>query len=211
MNNEVNNKKKLIIIAVAAVALALIAFAITLIIRNINSNAKTELTVLVAPESAKVEINGKEYKNGTFDFAPGTYSVSLSADGFESKTVELVAKPGEIALLYEYLLPTSGKYSLKDYDLLKYLSKDEKTKSLLEARANALAFLSILPYEFPTEGIYVEDISDASECPADPNLCIKITSSASASKEDALNLLKNEGYDLTDLTVFFEKGEYSGE
>ena len=210
MNNEVNNKKKLIIIAVAALVLALIAFAITLIIGNINSKNKTELTVLVAPESAKILIDGKEYKNGTFDFSPGTYSVSLSADGFESKTVELVAKPGEIALLYDYLLPTSGKYSLKDYDLLKYLSKDEKTKALLESRANALSFLSILPLEFKDSDVYVEDASSFSNCPADPNLCINIKTS-SASKEDALSLLKSAGYDLTDLTVFFNSSESSGE
>ena len=208
MNNEVNNKKKLIVIVVVALVLALIAFAITLIVRNINSNNKTELTVLVAPETAKVEINGKEYKNGTYDFAPGTYSVSLSADGFESKTVELTANSGEIALLYDYLLPTSGKYSLKDYDLLKYLSKDETTKSLLEARASAVSFLSLLPYDFPDEGVSVEDFSSSSECPADPNLCIKVTS-LSLSKEDALALIKAQGYDLTDLTVFFDqaKGE----
>ena len=202
MNNEVVNRKKYIIIGVAFLVVAALALLITVLVRNFSLANKIELTVLVAPESAKILINGKEYKNGTYDFSPGTYSISISADGFEEKTVELTANSGEIALLYDYLLPTSGKYSLNDYKLLKYLSKDEKTSALLEARANAVAFVSILPLEYSS--LTVSDDSDSSSCPADPNLCIKISSS-SLSESEAIDFLKSEGYDLSDLVISFER------
>ncbi|MBQ6147378.1 hypothetical protein IJI70_00835 [Candidatus Saccharibacteria bacterium] len=201
MNNEVNQKHNTLFIIIASV-LAVIVLAVAGFLIYSRFAKKTEITVLVAPTTAKIEINGKEYKNGTSEIAPGTYTVKISADGFESKELELVAKSDEIALLYEYLTPTTGKYSLADYDLLPYISKDEKTDELIYARKKAESLFDLLPLENSDLGLIISDAS--ANCDAS-SLCLKISSYLSASKEEALNFLRESGFDPEAFEISFER------
>ena len=222
MYNEVNNyntvtnrnSKKPKIFLIGGIVLGVIAILIVLLLLfrdDIPGNvpiigSKTEITILVAPVSAKIEIDGKEYKNGTYEFPTGSFTATISANGFETKEVGVVAEAGEIALLYEYLTPTTGKFSLADYDLLKYLSPDETITALLLKRAAAISFLNTLPIEDTDKQLYISNQSSSPECPADPNLCIGISSLGSVTEEEALNLISERGYDPSEFTIFFEQG-----
>ena len=100
--------KRIIIIAVLLVA-SIIAFSVFSILRNEKYSATLE--IMVAPKKATLTLNGKEYHNGTYQLVPGSYEVSLSADGFEafSETIELPAH--EKTYLYHYLAGPDGDIS----------------------------------------------------------------------------------------------------
>jgi len=49
-------------------------------------NKKTYLSLNFAPASATIAINGETYRNGVYEFEPGTYEISVTADNFISKT-----------------------------------------------------------------------------------------------------------------------------
>lgn len=98
------HKKKIIVGGVLAV-LAIVGVSVYNLIWNSIYSAK--INIVVAPSIAKVVIDGSEYKTtGTYRVKPGEYEVEISADGFVSKKVNVVAVKGESVDLYEYLEPT---------------------------------------------------------------------------------------------------------
>ena len=44
----------------------------------------SKIEILVAPTSATITIDGKQYKNGEYELSPGQYEVSIEKNGFET-------------------------------------------------------------------------------------------------------------------------------
>lgn len=98
-------KFKLITIVIAATLLIL---AISFVGIFVNSKKTATLGILVAPASSEIKIGNSTYKNGTHAFIPGTYSVEIKKDGFNTYTGEITIKEGEENYLYHSLNQSDG-------------------------------------------------------------------------------------------------------
>ena len=85
-------KKRIKRLRMLAVALIIVFFGLVIAFAIISMKKTVMLDILVAPLSAKTEINGKEYKNGKYEFEPGEISVKITRDDFKEQefTMELV-------------------------------------------------------------------------------------------------------------------------
>lgn len=156
-----HSKKIIICLAIIITALVLfLAFIFFLqpIIRRLN--APTQISLNIAPHSATISINGKDYNNGVYELEPGEYEVTIQKDGFETKTDKVEVKSNQTNVYYNYIVSqTEGmayfERSQADIDVLAHIntSETENFTSNLEAK---LKIRDILPIEGTynvTEGI----------------------------------------------------------
>ena len=164
-----------------------------------------KLTILVAPVDSTVLINGKAYKNGTFEIAQGKYTVSIDKDGFERKEVDLTVEKDSHAKLYEYLEPAEGYYSEKDFDLLKYLAKDEEKRELIKKREISKQIARQLPYI--DNKMVIRQYIDSDECRQDPYLCLVVTKNKDVAEDEVTKAIENLGFDPTSFKIVYAKEE----
>ena len=97
-----NLTKKLIWGGVGSLVLVLIVSLGFLVYGRIFS---AKISIVVAPSIAKVKIGDREFSSSEeINIQPGEYAVSVSADGFETKTGQLVAKADETSNVHLYLV-----------------------------------------------------------------------------------------------------------
>lgn len=77
----------------------------------INALRSAVVVIQVAPTNATVTIGGKSYENGSYQFFPGKITAIISAEGFDSKTVDLQLDVNSQNKILTYLNPTNGDYS----------------------------------------------------------------------------------------------------
>ena len=107
---------------------AIIGVVIFTTIKIINLFKNAQLIVLVAPTSATIKIDGREYKNGNYKFFPGKKKVEITHDLLEPKTLEVELKSNENTTLQAYLV---GKTSTNDTDSASAKAKDQdSTKAI---------------------------------------------------------------------------------
>lgn len=100
-------EKPYIIISLTIISfLTIIAISIVGIFLNSRKTATLEITV--APASAEILINGKSYRNGSYQLEPGTYPVKISKENFETYEGEISLTAGETTELKKYLLEVGG-------------------------------------------------------------------------------------------------------
>ena len=185
-----------------------IIIAIALLITFIVSGSKTAtLDILVAPSSATISINGREYKNGTYKFKPGNYTATISKDNFKTKNIDLELTSGHTTKLYTYLLTSDGNLEYyegnkEDLNILEQTS-DETSSNFVKK----MSIKKILPYKYAkyndaTHQLvrFVIDV-DANDCP--DTFCLQAVNYANSSKELMHEILKQEGYNLDDYKVFY--------
>ncbi len=130
-------KKKIVVIA-GIVALAAVLITIVIIgLIKLNATPRsvnTGVSIMLVPLNATAEINGEKITNGTYTVEPGQYTARLSADGFVEQDVAFEVKENELTTVAVYLLPNGGHYSDEDIDLLRFMSNDNETNSLIEMR-----------------------------------------------------------------------------
>lgn len=104
-----NKKVRNVIIAIVCFVVLIIGISVIVIVDRARHSATLEIAV--APTSATLTLNGKEYKNGTHHLLPGVYEVSLTREGLEPyyDTIELPAN--EKKYLYKYLTGPDGDIS----------------------------------------------------------------------------------------------------
>lgn len=118
---EEKKKRRIVIITAVLVIGTIIASTIGMFER---SKYSAIVEIAVAPLKATLTLNGKEYKNGTHHLLPGTYEVSLTADGFEPYTATIEASAGTATYLYHYLTGPGG-------DISYYYSHDEDMRMFM--------------------------------------------------------------------------------
>lgn len=205
------NKKRLIIISVV-----LATIAITITILNVLKNA--QLNVLVAPLDAKIYINNKEFKNGTYRFYPGEVSVRIEREGMETKEYTIELKSNHTEVLHEFLLGQGEdkfdlyNHSLADYEALKLVAKDDETvNDYIKKTERKLSVAEVLPLELfvdadtpaPETGMLGRETqislgTDKEGC--DELICLYLLDNT-GSMDTARELLDEYGYNLDDYKI----------
>ena len=196
-----------ILIAFAVVALIIAS----VIVLSPHNNAV--LVVSVAPVDAEVLIGQEAYENGTFrNMAPGHYTVVISKDGFEGKTVELELKNDEVVYLNEYLAQSDSDFDYYETDRASMMvlreysgshEEDVELKTFLEDYDKKKTIEELLPLEYEdeeTDGFYELDFLEGSSM-CKKSYCLTISMSDDIYKDLALTTLKVHGYDPEDYEI----------
>lgn len=208
MNGKVKDKKFTILIGVGAV----IIFVALVILSIVIIRPVATLDILVAPTSAQVMINGKEYSNGTYTLSPGEITAVISKDGFEGKEIKLELIQGETAQLYTYLLPADGSYDwyLDHEEDMMVLNTIGDARAIEESASYkkkypAIEALPIIYAKYDENWDYTEfriDGGDFDECEED--FCLKITDTTGGNYEFALSLIREKGFNPDDFEIIYE-------
>ena len=206
------NKKKIVIISVSVLA----TIAVTLTFLNILKSA--QLSILVTPLDAKILINNKEFKNGTYRFFPGEVSVKIEKEGMETKEYSIELKRNHTETLYDYLIGLGDNkfdaynHNLADYNALKLIAgDDEKSADFIKKTERKLSIAEILPLErfveattpAPETGMLGRETqislgTDKEGC--DELICLYLLNNT-GSLDTARELVQEYGYNLDDYKI----------
>lgn len=188
----------------------LIVATIILVIIALNLTSTAELELLIAPSSATVLIDDKEYQNGTFRIPSGEHTISITKDGFTPKKYSF--NTSSTSKIYDYIIETDGTYdwylSHPDDSLLltqigDYHS-DQLASSALEKHP-IIEHLPIIYANFDQEYNYTEyriDGGSFDDCNTD--FCLKITDSTGGNYNSAVQNIKDLGFNPEDFTILYE-------
>ena len=206
---EPKTRRKYWIIGGIATVAVLMAVLVAVII---NAKYSATLDILVAPSMAKVKVNGKEYKNGTYRMEPGELTAEIVMEGFESKTIPVNLVAGNTTKLYTYLLPADGSYEwyLEHPEEQMLLNTIGDARAAEEGRVYAAAnpIVEVLPIvvaKYDEKWNYTEyrvDGGDFDEC--EKEFCLRITDTTGGNYEAALASIREKGFKPEDYEIIYQ-------
>ena len=206
-----SKKRKFRLIFGSAFAMVCIIL-VSIIFIIIDSGKNATLDIIVSPLSAEIKIDGKEYKNGTYQFEPGEVEVEITKDGFTSERKTILLEPNKTTKLYTYLMPIDGSFDW-------YLNHEEDMMILntigdAEANADSASYrekypiIEILPIQFVDYDKNWEltefriDGGMFDEC--EGTFCLKITDTTGGNYEKAIQMIKEKGFNPDDYEIIYE-------
>ncbi|MBR3137765.1 hypothetical protein IKG41_00200 [Candidatus Saccharibacteria bacterium] len=208
--DESKKRKFWLIFGSAFAVVCIILVSIIFII--INSGKNATLDIIVSPLSAEIKIDGKEYKNGTYQFEPGEVEVEITKDGFTSERKTILLEPNKTTKLYTYLMPIDGSFDW-------YLNHEEDMMILntigdAEANADSASYrekypiIEILPIQF----VDYDENWELTEFRIDGGMfdgcegtfCLKITDTTGGNYEKAIQMIKEKGFNPDDYEIIYE-------
>ncbi len=200
--------KKYPILLVSLFTLALITIA--LLITALNLKDTSEIEIRVAPASATILIDGKQYQNGSYRIPSGTHQVKIEKSGFNTK--EFSFNTASNNKLFTFLLESNGGYNWylnhqEDAQLLTSIGDYEATLES-EKYYNKYKISSVLPIiyaNYDTDYNYTEfRIDGGSFTGCETNFCIKITDTTGGNYELALQKIRETGMSPDDYQILYE-------
>ena len=201
---EVNNKKKGLL-AIAIISGVIVLFLVIFFIIKILIAGKGQVSILVAPESAEIEIDGKVYKNGVYTFPAGKHFVSISAEGFSHVEFEFDLENGESFPLNDYLFEETKSYSEEDYEILSLIADDDITIGKVQKYRYAKTIENILPLIDSENNVFITNQSGNAEC-GEKTLCLGVSNLGNLTEESAISLVRRAGYDPSSYEILYEEG-----
>ena len=204
MQNYTLNKKQKI--AVISFFIIIIIIPITLFIINIFKSST--LTIKIAPADTTIVINNKRYKNGKHKLFPGTYTISVSKEGFESysTTINLTKNDSQNIYLCLEEKPDNNWYSFHSDDSnLCNAIEEERLSDENEKLFNSDKIFNFTPYHDYNNGFNIDPFFDENN-----KISILITSiTCQKSKEsiiqkNALEWLKSKDINPDDYTIVYQ-------
>lgn len=196
--------KRRIVTGFIVIDVLVVIVLVVLWVMKINRTAV--LDIVLAPGMATVNINGEKYLPGAYRVYPGQVTAEISAEGFETKTLELNLNAESTTKIYEYLMPTEDNLNYyathnDDVELLARIGGEEAEEIL-----KVISIKQILPIvDFHYEGLNGKSreivISEAPEC--DKIFCLVARGDISNHTE-VKNLIKEKGYNPEDYEIVYE-------
>ena len=199
---------KVISIVIVANLVVVVALAIAFIIHNSKT---ATIDILVAPENATIEINGKTYENyQSYDLAPGDYTAVISMEYMQTREVSFTLNDGDFYRLHTYLLSADGSFAYyeqapNDAQILIKVS-DENSADYVASYQKRYSIVDKLPiyfddyrdnYTFYTQ--YSIEHDTEIYCPK--IVCIKIIDRTENSDQLMLNKIRELGYNPDDYEI----------
>lgn len=182
------------------------------VLRN-TKNAYAE--ILIAPKDATIIIDNTEYKNGVYNFYPGTYTATIKKDNFETKEISVELKSNQTTLIYNYLTGINDDFSYYEYNqedfstLLRVAKNDEKAQKFLNDYNKYTKIRDYLPMSYAENGNMTGgksisiNISDGSGQCQEKSFCIIIKDYFGGNLEKALSLISERGYNPSDYEIYY--------
>ena len=222
MNNEnlgylLSKYFRPIMIVVGIIIALCICGIIAVIVHNLQPD-KTLISVNVAPTQATITIDGQEYHNGTYEFAPGQYQANIAADGFESKTLDFNVESSKTTPISTYLVNKKEgmdyyENSAADLQVLGSLSEPE-AQEFMQRYNKKLTIRDYLPIDAtynagPMRGetkndLQPQTITDGStDSRCSKAFCLKVTG-RNIDQQTISDTISNLGYNINDYEVIYD-------
>ena len=169
------------------------------------------LDLLVTPLSAKIEINGRIYKNGEHKFDPGEINVEITKEGFKTQNYVINLPANETTKLYTYLVQNDGSLNWyldhqEDEAILMQIGGIEATEESEKYTEQnpVVAAIPIIVEEYKN-GIYYDFRVDGGmfeNCKKD--FCLKISDVGGNGYERALEEIRKRGYNPENYEILYE-------
>jgi hypothetical protein len=207
---------------IGVIILCVGAIIIVPIVRAINR--PTILELAIAPTTAKIELNGVEYQNGTHRVEPGEYNIKITKDGFVSKEATITVPKYEQTHFSAYILNKEESYayferSAADIEVLRQINtdNDDGLKAFLDEYDKKIKIKEILPINATynlNEGIkgaanylvevFITDGSTHPEC--HHAFCLRVIGDRKKDNRKAhvKEMLKINGYNYEDYEVIYD-------
>ena len=189
------------------ISITMVVCLISLVIYDFLSRP-SYLDINIAPSSAVVTIGDTTYTNGSYAIEPGEYSIKISADGFEPKTLTFTVSPHQSNQLISYLLNKDEglsyfERSTSDLSVLRLINGDSTIDQFLSNYDQKLSIRNILPINASNSEsfIYIKDGSDSPSCSY--AFCLLIDG-PSGSESRVREIMSLNGYNLDDFEVIYE-------
>ena len=214
-----NHKVISIVIAVNLVAV------MVLVIAFIIHNSKTAtIDILVAPENATIEINGKSYENyQSYDLTPGDYTAVISMEYMQTREVNFTLGEGDFYRLHTYLLSQDGSFEYYEYNhndeqlLEKIATKDDKeAQAFIERYKQLYSITEVLPFEYSVRaednnGEVISISVHQYDGACFDIVCLEISDYTGKNHDMAIQMIKDAGYNPDDYTVTYKSTLGEGE
>ncbi len=214
-----------------ALILALITVIVAIIVFLTTYLRSATLILQIAPTNATVTINGKTYTNGSHQLTPKKQAeVTISADGFQPKTLRLDLKSGTVNKIVTYLVPSNNDwtyytesqnkdslsllasaYGYQPWDFFytgpKLLTDDDTSADdfIHKVSLKGLGTIELDQCDGDVCIIANLEYNYFSECAS--SLCLKISGYAETATPEILNLVRTDlaasGFNLDDYTYFY--------
>lgn len=220
-------KKKWVRIVVVVDILAMI-FLVGVMIWN--STRTAILTLNVAPVDARIQVGSNVFQNGTYKMHPGTYDVTVSRDGLDTKSFVIELGAGD-ALYFSVFLKSSengfGFYTLEgNFESFRKLTEiaGKNDNNTLDSDSSAEEFIAsfqekynsyisnVLPIEFTeyekvdNRQVLMKDITirrgSADIC--ERILCVEALMALTNDKGLVNDLLKENGLNPEDYEIHYK-------
>lgn len=204
------------IVNTIGITICVLIIVITFI--NHEFGKPTFLTVQLAPGTAELTLENTNtiLRTGTYELQPGTYTGTITAKGFNPKTVNFEVKPRTTNSLVDYLINSSeglGYYekSTASISTLRLIKDDQEVTSFLESYDRKNSIYDKLPFSkawYPNPDIkYIATltISDGRDDPrCSSSLCLKYESAIN--DHDVLRqTLSENGFNINDYEAIYEQ------
>ena len=221
-----NKWVRLILVVDAAVLVVL------LVVMIMNAMKNSVISFNVTPMDAKISINGSEYAEGSYKFAPGTYEIAISREGMESKSFTVELGGDSIANVATFLVGEDGGfdfYELKEnYDSFLKLAEmasinnnmtvdqDTRAEEFVRGFEEDYTIFDVLPIvdktlsqygleagvDYQYDVLTIQNGADYDSCLM--TLCLYITDTLSGREERAKEIVNNFGYNSDNYQIIYE-------
>ncbi len=172
------------------IALALLV-AIVATILAATFNTKGEVTVMLAPETAELKIDGKESmpvkSNQIISLNPGAYIFQFSRDGFANQTSRITISKGEKKTIDIVLTPQTKEAK-------ELIDKDPRAASIIKQAQDKKNSELLAKLPITTTGFSIDSCSSIKKPSDTTRKAVCITTLASDVNDAALLYARNAGY-----------------
>ncbi len=185
-----------------------VIIVIILIVLGLKKASQTAtLNLKLAPSKAVMIIDGKQYQTGIHKITPGNYKITVTAEGFDTKTLDIELKANEITKFYDYLMPKEDNLNYYasntvDYEALKAVGNDETAKEMIKI----LSIKEILPIKWThiagREQFIFMEIKENPDC--NQLLCLTVLNDNTPGHEASTKKLVEKGYNPDDYKITYE-------
>ncbi|HLG91320.1 MAG TPA: hypothetical protein VI336_04150 [Candidatus Saccharimonadales bacterium] len=185
----------------------LVASAAYFVYTQVRHSQEAKINIFVLPEDATVTVDSQVVKKKSFYVKPGAHVVEASKTGFKSDRRTISVNKKDVLDLY--LLPNP-----ESQEALNWLAQNPEIQRLREEYAahNVAQLQSILQQKYPIikelpiiTPYYRIDYGVSEKKPDDPeSLALYITVATEANKNFALQRIRDEGFDPSQLEIIYK-------
>lgn len=178
------------------------------VVTHANSkNNKTGVNIQVVPNGARISINNRGTKEGFTKTVVGRVHIEVSLKGFESTSQDIDVSAGETRFAGFALVPntpeTADWYDKHTKDKIEAEGLSSKTFDDLSNNATKKQpFVKDLPYIGPADEYRIDYGPDPNGKSTEQ--VVYITAGSQIGKDDALNWIRDQGYDPATMTIIYK-------
>lgn len=197
------------IVIVSIVIITVIAAIITVFLLS-DSHNDSSIEILVAPESARIQVGNKTYKNGQHKLPSGSYHVVISKDGFITQELDIELIQGKTTRLLACLNEENGSYdwynsNADDRQLCTSIGDQEaeeiQNQLLEEYPISTIIPIRVIEYDGVTYTNFRIDINQSENCHTE--FCLQITDFTGGNEQRAYDVILEKGYNPSDYEIIY--------